>query len=156
MNSEFLEQVLEKLSPSSCLENLIDRLEGDLFGEFCIGIGIANPADLGSSDNAEKIEVVEGTGGLGKTSHQVRTQRAFGKVHVEDGREPVGSVPGCGSDRHGDGNRTGARDLRIVDEGRATLAVSIEQAGTLAIGPDAEHPVSLPPRRGPLASDGRG
>ena len=68
MNGKFLEKVLEQLSPSSCLENLIDRLERNLFGEFCIGIGIANPADLSSPDNAEKIEVVEGTGGLGKTS----------------------------------------------------------------------------------------
>ena len=69
MNGKFLEQVLEQLSTSSCLENLIDRLEGDLFGEFCIGIGIANPTDLGSPDDAEKIEVVECTRGLGKTSH---------------------------------------------------------------------------------------
>ena len=123
MNGELLEQVLEKLSPSACLENLIDRLEGNFFCEFCFGIGIANPTDLGSSDNAEKIEVVEATGGLGKTSHQVRTQCAFGKVHVEDGCEPVGSVPGCGSGRHGDGNRAGARDLRIVDDACSTRLV---------------------------------
>ncbi|HXO72267.1 MAG TPA: hypothetical protein VN838_25175 [Bradyrhizobium sp.] len=59
MDRKHVEQIREQFAAALRAQNLVDRLEWDILGEFGLDGGIADAADLGPTDDGEQIEVVE-------------------------------------------------------------------------------------------------
>ena len=59
MDRKLVEQIREQFAAALGAQNLVDRLEWDILGEFGLGIGIADATDLGPANDRQQIEVVE-------------------------------------------------------------------------------------------------
>src|SRR5262249_17334882 len=139
MDRELLEQISEQLATALCAEDLVDRLEWNVLIQLGIEIGVTDAPDLGSSNDRQQVEIIERSGRLGKTSHEVRPECPLREIHVEYRRETMLRIPGCCPHRHGDRDCTFGCHFRLVDEGCPTRSMAVQMSSGLLISPDAEH-----------------